>query len=73
MITYSDDKLVKGGIYDGWLRIESIAHLKKVMEPGKKVQLVGAVPLYYLHVYEYKGVTKGALKSRHLLFADGVR
>jgi len=73
LVKYPDDKLVKGGIYDGWLRIESVAHLKGLMEPGKKVALVGNVPLYYVHVYEYKGETKGALKSKHLLFADGVR
>lgn len=73
LITYPDNKLVNGGIYDGWLRVESIAHLKKVMEPGKKVALVGTVPSHYVNVYEYKGVTKGALKSRHLLFDDGVR
>jgi len=73
LITYADNKLVKGGVYDGWLRIESLAHLKEVKEPGKKVTLTGTVPLYYVHVYEYKGETKGALKSRHLLFADGVR
>jgi hypothetical protein len=73
LIKYPDDKLVKGGIYDGWLRIESIAHLKKVMEPGKKVKLAGNLPLYYVHVYEYEGVNKGALKSRHLLFDGGVR
>ena len=73
LLTYPDDKLVKGGIYDGWLRVESVAHLKESMEPGKKVALVGTVPLYYVHVYEYKGVTKGALKSRHLLFTDDVR
>jgi hypothetical protein len=73
LVKYPDDKLVKGGIYDGWLRVESIAHLKECMEPGKKVTLVGIVPLYYVHVYEYKGETKGALKSKHLLFADGVR
>jgi len=64
---------VKGGIYDGWMRIESIAHLKKVKEPGKKVALTGTLPLYYVHVYEYTSQTKGALKSRHLLFADEVR
>jgi hypothetical protein len=73
LMTYADDKLVKGGVYDGWLRVESIAHLKESMERGKKVTLVGNVPLYYVHVYEYKGETKGALNSRHLLFADGVR
>ena len=73
LVNYPDDKLVKGGIYDGWMRVESVAHLKKWMEPGKKVALVGIVPLYYVHVYEYKGETKGALKSKHLLFADGVR
>jgi hypothetical protein len=73
LITYPDNKLVKDGIYDGWLQVESIAHLKEVMEPGKKVALTGTVPLYYVHVYEFNGVTKGALKSRHLLFADGVR
>lgn len=73
LMTYADDKLVKDAIYDGWLRVESIAHLKESMERGKKVALVGNVPLYYVHVYEYQGVTKGALKSRHLLFADGVR
>ncbi len=71
LITYPDDKLVKGGIYDGWLRVESIAHLKEWMEPGKKVALSGTVPQYYVNVYDYQGVTKGALKSRHLLFADG--
>ena len=73
LVTYPDDKLVEGGIYDGWMRVESIAHLKEWMEPGKKVALVGIVPLYYVHDYEYKGETKGALKSKHLLFADGVR
>jgi hypothetical protein len=73
LITYADDKLVKGAVYDGWLRIESITHLKEVMEPGKKAVLTGTEPLYYVIVYDYKGVTKGALKSRHLLFADGVR
>ncbi|MDF1572787.1 MAG: hypothetical protein P1P82_14355 [Bacteroidales bacterium] len=73
LMTYADDKLVRGGVYDGWLQIESIAHLKESMERGKKVTLTGNVPLYYVHVYEYKGVTKGALKSRHLLFADSVR
>ena len=73
LITYADDKLVKGGIYDGWMRIESIAHLKKVKAPGKKVALTRTLPLYYVHVYEYTGQTKGALKSRHLLFADEVR
>lgn len=73
LITYPDDKLVKGGIYDGWLRVESIAHLKEIMEPGKKVTLAGTMPLYYVNVYDYKGESKGALKSRHLLFTDGVR
>ena len=73
LLTYPDDKLVKGGIYDGWLRIESVAHLKGSTERGKKVALSGNLPLYYVHVYEYNGQTKGALKSRHLLFADGVR
>jgi len=73
LVNYPDDNLVKGGIYDGWLRVESIDHLKQWMEPGKKVALVGIVPLHYVHVYEYKGETKGALKSKHLLFADGVR
>lgn len=73
LVNYPDDKLVKGGIYDGWLRIESIAHLKEWIEPGKKVALVGVVPLFYVHVYEYKGETKGALQSKHLLFADRVR
>jgi hypothetical protein len=73
LVNYPDDKLVKGGIYDGWLSIESIAHLREWMEPGKKVALVGIVPLYYVHVYEYKGETKGALKSKHLLFADGLK
>jgi hypothetical protein len=43
------------------------------MEPGKKIELTGILPMYYVNVYEYKGETKGALKSRHLLFADGVR
>ena len=70
LVNYPNDKLVKGGIYDGWLRVESIAHLKEWMEPGKKVALVGILPLYYVQVYEYKGETKGALKSKHLLFAD---
>jgi hypothetical protein len=73
LITYPDNKLVKGAIYDGWMRVESIAHLKQVMEPGKKVALTGTLPSHYVHVYEYEGVTKGALKSRHLLFDDGVR
>jgi hypothetical protein len=73
LITYADNKLVKGGIYDGWLRVESIAHLKEWREPGKKVALVGILPLYYVQVYEYEGEIKGALKSRHLLFADEVR
>ncbi|MFC2080087.1 hypothetical protein ACFLRQ_01290 [Bacteroidota bacterium] len=73
LVNYPNDKLVKGGIYDGWLRVESIAHLLEWMEPAKKVAMVGIMPLYYVHVYEYKGETKGALKSRHLLFADGVR
>ena len=73
LVNYADNELVKGGIYDGWLRVESIAHLKQWMEPGKKVALVGTMPLYYVHVYEYTGGTKGALKSKHLLFADGVR
>ena len=73
LVNYADNELVKGGIYDGWLRVESIAHLKKWMEPGKKVALVGTMPLYYVHVYEYTGGTKGELKSKHLLFADGVR
>lgn len=73
LMTYADDKLVKGGIYDGWMRVESVAHLKQIMEPGKKVALAGSVPLYYVHVYEYEGGTKGALQSGHLLFADGVR
>ena len=73
LVKYPDDKMVKGGIYDEWMLVESIAHLKKWMEPGKKVQLTGVVPLYYVHVYEYKGETKGTLKSTLLLFADGVR
>jgi len=73
LVNYADNELVKGGIYDGWLRVESIAHLKQWMEPGKKVALVGTMPLYYVHVYEYTGGTKGELKSKHLLFADGVR
>ncbi|MGC9341545.1 MAG: hypothetical protein ACP5E3_02500 [Bacteroidales bacterium] len=73
LINYPDDKLLKGGVYDGWLRVESVAQLKEWMEPGKKVALAGVLPLYYVNVYEYKGETKGALKSRHLLFADGVR
>lgn len=73
LITYADNKLVKGAIYDGWMRLESIAHLKEVIEPGKKVELKGTLPSHYVHVYEYEGVTKGALKSRHLLFDDGVR
>ncbi|MFO7669782.1 MAG: hypothetical protein R6W31_09000 [Bacteroidales bacterium] len=73
LIKYPDDKLVKGGIYDGWLRVESISDLKKSMEPGKMVALAGILPLYYVHVYEYEGETKGALISKHLLFADGVR
>ena len=73
LIKYPDNKLVKGAIYDGWLSIASIANLKEAMEPGKKVALAGSLPLYYVNVYEYKGETKGALKSRHLLFADGVR
>ncbi len=73
LMTYADNKLVRGGIYDGWLRIESIAHLREVMEPGKKVELRGNLPSHYVHVYEYEGVTKGALESRHLLFDDEVR
>jgi len=73
LVNYPDNQLVKGGIYDGWLRIESIANLKEWMEPGKKVALAGTLPLYYVNVYEYTGVTKGALKSKHLLFADGVK
>jgi hypothetical protein len=73
LITYADNNLVKGAIYDGWLRVESIAHLKEVKEPGKMVALTGTVPLYYVNVYEYVGLTKGALKSRHLLFDDEVR
>jgi hypothetical protein len=43
----------------------------KLRERGKKVILVGNVPLYY--VYEHKRVNKGALKSSHLLLDDGVR
>ena len=73
LLSYPDNKLVKGGIYDGWLRIESMATLKEWKEPGKKVALSGILPLYYVNVYEYKGETKGALKSKHLLFPDGVR
>jgi hypothetical protein len=73
LVNYPDDQLVKGGIYDGWLRIDSMAQLKEWMEPGKKVALVGILPLYYVNVYEYTGESKGALKSKHLLFADGVR
>ncbi len=70
---YGDDKLVRGGTYDDWLEIMSIAELKAEMETGMAIALKGTMPSYYIDVYAYKGGKKGELLSRHLLFADGLR